>query len=63
MIIGSRDEYLDRRPQELIEAFREHAGRARSFTGIVLPGARHGFQSHEGALAGAIVHWMGRRVR
>jgi pimeloyl-ACP methyl ester carboxylesterase len=61
-IIGSRDEYLDRRPQELIEAFREHAVRARSFTGIILRGARHGFQSHEGTLAGTIVRWIRRRV-
>jgi alpha-beta hydrolase superfamily lysophospholipase len=62
VIIGSRDEYLDRRPQELIEAFREHAVRARSFTGIVLPGARHGFQRHEGALAGTIVRWILHRA-
>lgn len=57
-IIGSRDEYLDRRPQELIDAFRRNAVRARPFTGVVLQGARHGFEKHEGALADVIVRWV-----
>jgi alpha-beta hydrolase superfamily lysophospholipase len=57
-IIGSRDEYLDRRPEALIEAFRQNAARARSFTGVVIRGARHGFQSHEWELADAIVRWV-----
>ena len=62
VIIGSRDEYLDRRPQEVIAAFREYAVRVRSFTGTIVPGATHGFQGHEGALAGQIAHWIRRRV-
>jgi len=57
-IVGSRDEYLDRRPQELIEAFRRNATRAPSFTGVVVPGARHGFQTRERELAEAIVRWI-----
>jgi alpha-beta hydrolase superfamily lysophospholipase len=57
-IIGSRDEYLDRRPQELLDAFRRNAVRARSFTGVVLPGAGHGFQQHERELAEVIVRWV-----
>jgi len=62
VIIGSRDEYLDRRAQELIDAFRQHAVGTRSFAGIIIPGARHGFQDHEGALAGTIVHWVRRQA-
>src|SRR5262245_30819371 len=58
VIIGSRDEYLDRTAQELIDAFRQHAVRARSFAGIIISGALHGFQDHEGALAETIDHWM-----
>lgn len=54
-IVGSRDEYLDRPAAELIEAFRRNATRARSFTGIVVPGGRHGFQGRERALADAMV--------
>jgi pimeloyl-ACP methyl ester carboxylesterase len=54
-IVGSRDEYLDRRPRELIEALRRNAVRARSFTGSVVPGARHGFQNRERELAELLV--------
>jgi alpha-beta hydrolase superfamily lysophospholipase len=61
VIVGSRDEYLDRRPAELLAAFEQHATRARSFTGLVIPGARHGFQGHEDVLARAIVRWVQRR--
>jgi pimeloyl-ACP methyl ester carboxylesterase len=57
-IVGSRDEYLDRRPEELVEAFRRNAARARSFTGIVVPGASHGFQHRERELADLIVRWI-----
>jgi pimeloyl-ACP methyl ester carboxylesterase len=60
-IVGSRDEYLDRRPTELMEAFERNATRARSFTGIVIPGAGHGFDKHEDVLARAIVRWVHRR--
>jgi alpha-beta hydrolase superfamily lysophospholipase len=57
VIIGSRDEYLDRRPHELIDAFRRNAVRARPFTGAVIQGARHGFQGRERELADVIVRW------
>jgi len=63
-IVGSRDEYLDRRPEELIEAFGRNAVRAPSFTGVVIRGALHGFTGQEGALATAIVDWArSRRAR
>jgi pimeloyl-ACP methyl ester carboxylesterase len=58
VIIGSRDEYLDRRPQELIDALRQNAVRARSFTGVVLRGARHGFDKRERELADVVVRWV-----
>src|SRR5262245_11881167 len=59
-IVGSRDEYLDRRPQALIDAFRQNAVRARSFTGIVVPGAAHSFQTRERELSEVIVGWIRR---
>jgi dienelactone hydrolase len=62
VIVGGRDEYLDRRPSQLIAAFALNARRARSFSGIVVPAARHGFREHEAALAREIVRWV-RRVR
>jgi alpha-beta hydrolase superfamily lysophospholipase len=60
-IVGSRDEYLDRRATEVIAAFERNATRAASFTGIIVPGALHGFRKHEGVLAREIVRWV-RRV-
>src|SRR5206468_632927 len=59
-ILGSRDEFLDRPAREVIEAFRRNAVRARSFTGAVVPRARHGFQGHERELADLVVSWIGR---
>jgi len=56
-IVGSRDEFLDRRAQEVIDAFERNASGARSFTGIVVSGARHGFQNRERELADLIVRW------
>jgi alpha-beta hydrolase superfamily lysophospholipase len=61
VIIGGRDEYLDRRPSQVVAAFALNATRAPSFSGIVIPGARHGFRGHEDALAREIVRWV-RRV-
>ncbi len=61
VVIGGRDEYLDRRPAELIDAFERNATRARSFTGLVIAGARHGFQGREAELARAIVRWVRQR--
>jgi pimeloyl-ACP methyl ester carboxylesterase len=58
VIVGSRDEYLDRRPAELLEAFERNATRARSFTGVVVPGAPHGFAGREDVLARTIVRWI-----
>jgi len=58
-ILGSRDEFLDRPAREAIEAFRRNAIRARSFTGLVVPRARHGFQGHERELADLVGRWIG----
>jgi pimeloyl-ACP methyl ester carboxylesterase len=60
VIVGGRDEYLDRRATELVVAFERNAPRARSFTAIVVPGALHGFRGHEGVLAQEIARWARR---
>jgi hypothetical protein len=61
VVIGARDEYLDRPAGALVEAFRRNAPRARAFAGVVVAGARHGFASRERELAEVIVTWL-RRV-
>jgi alpha-beta hydrolase superfamily lysophospholipase len=58
VIIGGRDEYLDRTAASLIDAFTRNATRARSFTGVAIPRARHGFQGQEDALSGVVVRWV-----
>src|SRR5262249_37567634 len=57
-IVGSRDEYLDRPARELIDAFARNATAARSFTGIVIPRAGHGFQGQERDLVGVMLRWI-----
>jgi len=57
VIVGGRDEYLDRRPEALIAAFERNAVGARSFRGIVVPRANHGFRGHERGLVREIVRW------
>jgi len=57
-IVGGRDEFLDRSAEELIDAFQRNATRARSFTGVVMPRALHGFAKREAALAAAVVGWI-----
>jgi acetyl esterase/lipase len=57
-VVGAQDEYLDRPARELIEAFAANAVRARSFTGIVVPRANHGFQRREADLARALLGWI-----
>jgi alpha-beta hydrolase superfamily lysophospholipase len=61
VIAGGADEYLDRSAEELVDAFERNATRARSFTGIVIAGALHGFAGHEAELAGAITGWIRSR--
>ena len=60
VIVGGRDEYLDRRAGELVAAFERHATGTRAFTGIIVPRAGHGFRGHEDALAREIVRWIRR---
>jgi pimeloyl-ACP methyl ester carboxylesterase len=58
VVIGDRDQYLERPATALLDAFARHAPRARSFAGLVVRGADHGFVRREDALARAIVGWL-----
>src|SRR5258706_14608886 len=60
VIVGGRDEYLDRRAAELVAAFERHATGAPAFTGIVVPRASHGFRGHEAVLPRALVRGIRR---
>lgn len=58
VIIGSRDQYLDRPAQKLIEIFKKNAIHTKSFSGVVIQGANHGFYKKEKELAGVITSWV-----
>jgi pimeloyl-ACP methyl ester carboxylesterase len=59
VVVGSRDEYLDRPAREVIAAFERNATGTRAFSGILVPLARHGFRGHERVLAREVVRWTG----
>ena len=58
VVVGDRDQYLDRPAAALIEAFARQATRARSFAGVIVRGADHGFARREEALARTMVRWI-----
>jgi pimeloyl-ACP methyl ester carboxylesterase len=62
-ILGGRDEYLDRPAAAVIDAFRRHPPRARSFTGVVVPGANHGFAGRERELTEVVLRWIQEEAR
>ena len=61
VFLGARDEYLDRPAAEVTAVFARNAERVRSFTGVVVQNARHGFQGHEDLLARAVLDWIRTR--
>jgi acetyl esterase/lipase len=63
VIVGGRDEFLDRPAAALLAAFEANATRTRSFTATVVRGANHSFVGHERALAEGIVRWIAREAR
>lgn len=62
VVIGGRDEYLDRPARQLVEVFRANAGWTKSFSGAIIKGADHGFRRKERELAVAIVAFAKRAV-
>ena len=62
VIIGSQDEHRDRPVKNIMEAFRKNAISAKSFSGIIIQGASHGFQKHEQELARKIIKWIHRET-
>lgn len=54
VITAERDEYLDRPARDIIAAFEDHARWTKSFSGIIIKSANHGFRGKEKGLADAI---------
>ncbi|MBI2055823.1 MAG: alpha/beta fold hydrolase [Candidatus Sungbacteria bacterium] len=55
VVIGARDEYLDRPAKKLIEIFKSQASSTSAFHGIIIQGANHGFKKKEQELAREMV--------
>lgn len=62
VILGSKDEYLDRKPEALLGIFKKNAIRSQSFSGIIIRGANHGFHKKERELAQRIITWVNKGV-
>ena len=62
VIFGERDEYLDRPAHKLIDTLRIHAPLAKSFSGVIIRNADHGFKSKEKELTDAIIRFIKRGV-
>ena len=58
VIIGSRDQYLDRTPSDYLAAFKRHTLLTKDFHGIIIKGANHGFHKKEKQTAEQIVAWI-----
>ncbi len=63
VIFGSRDECLDRPAQRIIDIFRANVPLAKSFSGVIIKGADHGFRGKEKELAQEIMRWITKAVK
>lgn len=58
VILGSRDEYRDRPIKKILDAFRAHATSTKSFFGIIIKDANHGFLKREKEFSRIIIRWV-----
>lgn len=62
MVLGGKDAYIDRPTKKLMTLYKEKSKATRSFTGVVVPGASHGFGEHQRQLVRAIGRWLDKVV-
>lgn len=62
VIVGSRDEHSDRPAKKLVEIFAKNAKSAKSFSGIIIKNANHGFYKKEKELTKEIINWIKRAI-
>ena len=58
VVIGSRDEHLDRPAKKLIDIFRDKAVSTKSFTGFIIKNTSHSFQKKEKELGRIVLNWI-----
>ncbi len=57
VLIGDKDEYLDRAPQNFINTFKNKAVNTKEFIGKIIKGADHGFYRKEKQLGRVVANW------
>lgn len=62
VVFGSRDEYLTRVAKELVRIFWQNARQTKSFSGIIIKGADHGFRGKEKELTREIIKFIKRAI-
>ncbi len=62
VVIGGRDQFLDKSAKQFIEVFRQNAKSAKSFSGIIIKGANHGFHKKEKELSQSVIKWIKRAI-
>ncbi len=62
VVFGEKDNYLDRPVDEVLEIFWSKTRSAKTFTGLSIPGASHGFHEHQGELVKAVSVWLKKTV-
>ena len=63
VIIGSLDQYRDRPVSRIMRAFTDNALLTKSFAGITIKGADHGFRRKEKELANVIAGWVKKEIK
>lgn len=58
VMFGQHDQYVDRPTKTLVELFKSKAKQARQFTGMVVPGADHGFKKRQLSVVLHISRWL-----
>jgi len=58
VVMGSRDECLDRPVEKHVELFRKNAKRTKKFSEFIIKGSGHSFIKKERGLAKVIVKWV-----
>lgn len=58
IIIGTNDQYLDRKPTDYIAIFKHHAPLTKHLRGIIIKSTDHGFRKKEKEVAREIVKWI-----
>lgn len=58
VMVGSRDKYLDRPAKKFIDVFHANAQSTKSFSGIIIKGADHGFRKKEKEVSKIIIRFI-----